>query len=190
MCQLDRGRADGAGRAVDQDPLAGLEASAGEAGMGEDEAIAHRGAVVEGHALGHRGDGGLLARHLELRVGTEGPLVHAEHPVTDREAGDPLADRLDDACELVAQDPLARAPQTREGAHDDRVAGEEPPVGAVDARAVHPHEQLARARGRIGDVLEAQDLGGTVSVVDGRSHGWFLRSRWMGPPVRQATPAR
>jgi hypothetical protein len=108
-----------------------------------------------------------------LRLGTE-PLAeigaHAEDLVAGSEPADLGADLDDRAGELVAQNPCLRAtPAARRALHEGR-ATTPGAVVAVDGRGVDPDEDLAAGRGRPLDLVDAQDLGWSVSVQDGGSH--------------------
>ena len=61
----------------------------------------------------HRRDRGVLADGEVLGVTPEAGVVVAEDPVTDGEAADVLAHRLDDPGELVAEDGALRLLQCR-----------------------------------------------------------------------------
>ena len=102
-------------------------------------------------------------------------------------------DCLDHSGELAAEDPPLRPQETGEEAADEVLGAAEPTVRPVDGRGVDPDEDLVVLGHRPLDLLEPQDLGRAVPVVDDRSHALTSQvrgKRWIGLPWFQASPAR
>ena len=104
------------------------------------------------------------------RVLGEGPVAGAEHLVARREARYVLADRLDDAGDVLAPDadprgaePEARTDRVREARHHE-------PVPDEQDRRVDAQHNVGIAGHRLIDVLKPQDVCGAVGVVNDRLH--------------------
>ena len=175
LAELDRGHADAARGAVDEQALAGPQAGLGEervVGGREDLGHAARGLPVE--LLGHR-HGGALVDDRELGLAAAGDDRH--HAVADLEAlhARTALDHL--AGQLEAGDVLRRAGRRR------IAALELLDVGAVEPGAAHAHEQVGVPGDRIGVLLD-----GDRAVPDrGRAHRWRSYLSW--PFVRFARQA-
>ena len=81
------------------------------------------------------------------------------------QAIDALADRLDDAGAVGAEDA---------GLRDGGEPPAHPDVEVVERRRAEPDEHLARAGHRVGDLLDPQHLGAAVLVDTGGEHGTIL----------------
>ena len=126
------------------------------------------------------GQRGALLDADELGVGAA--AVAAEDGVADLELGDRLADSLDHAGELHAQDLVPRPAEAGEELRDPWLPAAQASVGPVDRRGVDLDEDLV-VRGHWPlDLREVEDLGWTVVVVQDRLHR-FYRS-WNEPRKR------
>ncbi len=135
FAQLQRGHAHTRRHAVDQQPLAGLEA-----------ALQHQ--HVVGHQEGQRDAGGRFPRQARRHRDGLGPFhqrvlgkragATAHHTVARLEASDAVADR-DDLAGTFAADGFPRA-----GLAMQAVAEHE--LTAIQRGSVHTHQQLARCR--------------------------------------------
>ena len=145
--ELDRGRADAAGGAVDEQALARPQGRLGEqrvVGGGED--LGDRAGRVQLEALGH---GHELALVDDRELGLAAPADDAHDAVALLEAARAGAERGDLAGELQAGDVRRRAGRRGVAA----LALQD--VGAVEPGAAHAHEDLARAGlgvGVLGDL--------------------------------------
>ena len=171
--ELDRGHADAARRAVDEQALADGQAGLGEervVGGGEDLGDAARGGPVELVRDGHRG---ALVDDGELGLAAAGDDRH--HAVAGLEAADAAAAGDDLARELEAGDVLRRAGRGRV------VAGELHQVGAVEARGADADEQLAvlgLGIGAVGDLDPAVgNRGGTHGGEGTPRSAWRAQAR-------------
>ena len=125
----------------------------------------------------------VAARHGELGVAAEARPAH--DPLADLEVLDSLADGVDVAGDLVADD----AGRLR-GVRVEPDAREQ--VGEVDAGGAHAHADLARAGLRIGTLLYPHDVGRAVLGDDERSHTRIIPTRARSAssaPVRAEPPS-
>ena len=102
---------------------------------------------------------GVLADHVDHPTVLE-PGIDHDRPA-GLQPGDALAQRLDHAGAVRPEDPRLR--------HGGQPLSR-PDVEVVQRRKPQPHEDLAGAGDRIGDVLVAQDLGAAVLMDDDRFH--------------------
>ena len=144
VCQgdLGGGSADSAEAAVDEDRLPGLELAFVDQGLkGGGASGGDRGGLFEGEFRGLLRDP-LLVGDDHLGEGTAGlDLRGAEHVVADGEPGHALADRLDDAGEVVAHAPWERA-----AGHDLHLAVADLPYGLAAAACTRTNTSPAPGR--------------------------------------------
>ena len=140
--QLNRRRADGARRAVDQDALSAADLGLADGGEGVVGTLGGRSRLRVGQRRRNPGQRSGLTDAEVLRVRTAGRVVVPEDPVTDVEARHCGANTFDLSGELVAEDRHSRARQPSEGPGEERRAASEPAVGAIHGRRVHLDEQL------------------------------------------------
>jgi hypothetical protein len=172
--QLDRVRADPAGRPDDQDPLPWLDlADVAERLEGGDPGDGHDPRLLEA-------DPCRLVREVVRRragvlgVGAVGP---AEDLVARLEPGHVGTDRLHGPGDVHAPDPdLGPAQPEADEADQVRQARHDVPHAPVQAGGVDPHQHLVVAGHRPVDVGVLQRLEPAVAVLDDGLHG--------GPPVR------
>ena len=182
--QLHGRRADPTGGPVDQCPVTRAQAGHAEEGMGVVGPLHARRRVGQIPSLGHPGDQPVDGDGDQLGMGAGPAVDEAEHPVTDGVRRDALADADHDAGVLRPQhvDPGPWPPA--EGPVDPGLPGPVRAVGAVDGGRVHPHQDLARAGDRLGDVVEADDRRAAVPRPDRCAH-----RPSMTPPGRPASRA-
>ncbi len=133
---LDDERADVAGRAVDQDAVAGPDRPAVATPKPlerEDRRVRQRGGLLERHAGRHRLEG-LLARAgvLGEGAGVPGREHVGEDLVAGLEAGHAGPDRLDDARRIDPDAVIPGRAEAHEQAHEARLGLQSVEVGAVD----------------------------------------------------------
>ena len=180
--QLHACGADGAGRAVDEDPLPFPEISLSQAPECIEPSVANRRGLLEAHAGRLVGDSRALPHADELRVCPEPEPACAEDLVADGEFGDRHAGRFDLARQLAAEDPLLRSADARDGAADERDGQAATPVGFT-SRAVRPgdrrgadlDEDLVLFGDGPLDLFDMQNVRWPVSVIYDRSHEPSLR---------------
>src|ERR687888_647234 len=102
--QLDRRRADGPGRAVDQDGLPAADLGLPDHREGVVRALAAGGRLLVRQARRHGRERVVLGDRQVLGVRAEPQPGEPEHPVADLERRDARADRLDPPRVLVAED--------------------------------------------------------------------------------------
>ena len=140
--QLDGGRADPAGGAVDQQPVAEAEAGLGEQGVvGGGDDLGEPAGLGPAKLVGDR-DGRPLVDHGQL--GLPAAADHGHDPVARAEAEDAGANGGDLAGQLQPGD-VGRAARRGRVVAPDLVQ-----VGAVDPGGRHPDQQLAPPRLRVG----------------------------------------
>ncbi len=166
--QLDRGRSDGAGCAVDDDALAVERVGLLQARQRDARPVTDgRGLLV---AHGRR----LVRKRAALSnadvLGVRAVPPHAEDVVADRELRHRAADCDDDACELHAGCPVPRPQHAGEEAREERLGGAEPAIRAIDRRGADLDEDFVVFRDRSLDLLDPQDLGRSVAVEHDCSH--------------------
>jgi hypothetical protein len=113
----------------------------------------------------------------------------AEDAITGGELGHVVADRLDLARELVAEDLPLRAQKPGDEPAQGGLSGAEMGVGAGHAGRADPDEDLVVRGHRLGDLLDPEDLRRPVPVVHDRLHDAAFRRR-TGLPCFQRRPAR
>ncbi len=165
--ELHRCGADCSGGAVDRDPLPLAQLRLPQARERDDRSIRDGRGLFEAQARRHVRQRTLLPHADVLGVCAR---AHAEDLVSHVELADGCTDRLDDAGQLHAADPVLRPAKAREEAREERVGRPVSAVGSGDGRGVHLDEDLVLLRLGPLDLLESQDLRRPVSVVDDRSH--------------------
>jgi hypothetical protein len=171
--ELHGGQPHATARAEHHQLVAGLQRGDRSEGV-ERGAVGHAegGRVLVGHARGragerHRGHEDLLG---------EGAVQHgAEHPVADGEVGDVGARLQHLPGQLAAGDERRRDAQLV-------AVGDEQGVGEVDRCGAHAHPHLPRPRGGGGQVLDLEDLRGSVGRADGGAHREMATSPQMYMP--------
>ena len=165
---LHREGPDSSGRADDQHLLPGRDLPAVAHGLQRGEGRDGRGGGLLEGEVGRLGRE--LVRPADGVLG-EGSLGDAVDVVARFQGGDVLADGLDPSGDLTAPysvfrdtQPVARQP--------DRVgqAGHDVPDAPVHTGGMHPQQHLVGARLRPVDLLEPQDVGLAVDVLDDRLH--------------------
>ncbi len=166
--QLYRGRSDGAGCAVDDDALPIERVGLLQAGQRD------AGAVTDGRGLLVAHGRRLVRKRAALSnadvLGVRAVPPHAEDLVADLELRHRAADCDDDACELHAGCPVLRPQHAGEEAREERFGGPEPAIRAVDRRCANLDEDFVVLRLGALDLLDAQDLGRSVTVEHDCSH--------------------
>ena len=183
--QLDRVGAETAAGADDEDPLPGADAALAQEAERLHRAVGHGGGlgIAQGRRHGHHDAAGPAPAGADgLGVGAEPHPRCAVHAVPGREAGHPVAERLDLAGELLAEDPHPR-PEDAERQAD----GEPDPRGELEpadlavrprgGRGMHADEHLARLGARRLDLLEPEDVRAAVRCADDRLHGCLAVAR-------------
>ena len=164
---LDRKRADAAGRTDDQDPLSGLEPA------GVAQAMERR---APGGGDGRRVrpvEAGGLPNQLVLPCPCEfggRAGAFAEHLVADREPRDSTADRLDRARQVQARDAVLRPPQPGRCPDQQRASLNREDVADVHGRSLDADEDFVIADGRWLDVPPLERFDRAVGVVDDGLH--------------------
>ena len=132
--QLDRRRADGSGRAVDEDVLPAGDLRAPDLGEGVVRALgAGRGLRVR-HVRRHGRHGAVLRDGQVLGMRAERSLAVPEHPLADGERRDVPANRLDHSGVLVPENRRARPAEPGEQPHEEGLGGPARTVGPVHRR--------------------------------------------------------
>ena len=150
---LGRGDADASGGGVDQRPLALLEpAHDHERGVSGRVVDRDGGALLEAELLRQRID---LVDGNRDQLGVAAESRPGEHAVAGLEVLHPVADRLDLARDLVADD----ARRARSVWIDARARHQ---IGEVDPRRLDRNPDLAGTDGRVRPLLDAQDLRPTM----------------------------
>ena len=191
LAELHGEDAEAAGRAPDQDVVAGLQLAlvdqhpvggeVGEAvggGVGPGEVLGAGEELLRLH-LGELGEGApgrlvapdLLARrgervepvHLDVLVG--GLVAVDDDLVARLPAGDALADLPDDARGVGAADVVAVLGVVAVAEDRDRLAQRRPDVVEVDAGGHHPHDHLEGAGLRHLDLLELEGVVGLALAL-------------------------
>src|SRR4029077_16003558 len=127
-----------------------------------------RAGFFEGHAgwfLDHRpvfGNADVLRK---------GPAPSAEHLIARLELRHFLADRFDRPREVDAQDLLLWFEHSERRSWDVRQAGQEVPIRGVDGCRADADQHPVISHDRPRDLLELEDVGLAVTVLDGRPHG-------------------
>lgn len=104
------------------------------------------------------------------RTPRECPAADTEHLVARAERGDLLTDGLNLAGDVLTSDPLLGRPQTGNEADRVRRAGHDVPVTDERARRDDTDQDFPANRHRRLDVLEAQDVGRSILVLDDGLH--------------------
>src|SRR5205823_5698207 len=114
--QLYSRRADGSGRAVDEDPASLPEICLLQTRQGVERSVADWRSLLEAHAGRHGRDSGAHPDRDELGVCPEPDPTTAEGPVTDRELADGRANGFDLSSKFGAEDPLLRPAEAKDQA--------------------------------------------------------------------------
>ena len=154
---LDGEGTDGAGGAIDEDSLSGLERACLVLNGGVE--------ALEGGDTGGGDGGGLLEIEVdgfedefvgggESGFGEGSAFDFGEDFVSGLEVGDVGSDGLDGAGDVAAEDGVFRFEESGDGAGDVGLAGEEDVVGSVDGGGVDFDEDLVFFGGWGWEVLE------------------------------------
>src|SRR5438105_796559 len=155
--------------------------------------LVNRGGIANRRSLFERHGGRLLCQRCplahadELGMSAESARTGAEDPVTDRELADRRADCCHLARELRAEDSPLRSTDARVEPAEKRDEGTRARIGFAnpavrpgDRRRVNLDEHLVFLGDGLRDVLESQNLRGTVPVVDNCSHAFTSPSASIG----------
>jgi hypothetical protein len=104
-------------------------------------------------------------------MGPERSPAEPEHPVADREGGDPAADRLHLAGELGPEDRHPRPPQPDEEPVEERLGRPHPAVGPVHRDRMDPDQHVVVLDGRLLHLNDPDDLRRTVPIANRCPHG-------------------
>jgi hypothetical protein len=167
---------------VDEDPLTLPQGRPPEAAERIQPSVAHRRRLLEGDADRLVGDQAALRDADELRVCAERPRVEAEDLVSDREPGDRCAGCFDRARQFAAEDPPLGPPHSREEPPQERVGRTAVAICPVDRRGVDPDQDLIVLGYGPLYILESQDIGRPVPVVNGGLHSFFPPILWRATP--------
>ena len=143
-------------------------------GQGRQPPLADGGGFLVGGVGRRRGDGPVFGQADELGVGAETGAGGGEDPVAGFETGDALADRVDLAGELGAEDRPPGLAQPEDETHQ-LVASAQVDVGGGDGGGADADEDLVVSWDRRGDLRDSKHVRGTVGGVHDRLHaGGFL----------------
>ena len=167
-------RADGAGRAVDEDPVARLEAERLQIRVRIPGSLADHG-LAEARTRRHGSDRPLFG-HAEI-FGMRAVDVRrqAEDAIARLERRDARADRLDLPGEVHAEDRALRPAEPREEPDEKRVGSEHAAIGPADRRRMDPDQDLARFWFRFRHLPDLQDVRRSLACVDNCFHDRGLR---------------
>ena len=175
LASCTAGRPDGAGGAVDEHAPPLERAGLPQARQRERRTVADRRSLFEAHAGRLVRQRAALPDAGELRVRAR--ALDAEDLVADLELGHGRTDRLDLSGELAAEDRPLRPHETGDEAADELLGAAKPGVRPSDGRRVDPDEDLVVLGHRPLDLLEPQNLGRPVPVVDDCSHAFTSQVR-------------
>jgi len=187
--ELKRCRADRAGRAVDQDPVAGLQGEMLDDRMGVKGAFADDG-LIEAEIRGHLRDRPGFGHAQILRLGAVIPeRAHPENAVPGLEQAGRRANGFDGTGEIQAEDVSPRPPGAGQQPHDCRMK-ELAAIGPVDRRGMDPDQHLLRSGHPRGDIAHLDHAGRPITRDYGRLHRPPIHSRsgWPCPMGGIASP--
>src|SRR5215207_3782065 len=183
--QLDRGRADGPGGAIDQDVLPTPELGLPDHREGIVRTLGAGRGLLEGHVRRHgRKRTVLRHRHVFSVRAEPGPVV-AEHPVADLKGGDATADRLDFSGEFIPEDGHPWSCEPGEEPIDEGLGRPQGAVCPVHRRGMDLDQHLVVLGRRLLDLGDPNHVRRTVAGVDGCLHGWTVATTPRSAPRRR-----
>lgn len=160
--ELDEGRPDGSGGAVDEGPVAGAQVRDPQAGVRVVPALGGAGRRLEVEVVRHPQHQAVGRDRNQLGVRARSAVDEARDALALVPPVDALAEGLDHPGVLGSEHRHPRSRPPADEPVDPRAAGAVGGVRPVDRRRVDPDEQLARAGGGVGDRLVAEDVGSAV----------------------------
>ena len=167
-------RADGAGRAVDEDPAARFEAERLQIRVRIPGSLAYHG-ISEARTRRHDSNRPLFGYAEIFSMRTVDVRRHAEDAITRLERRDARTDRLDLSREVHAEDRALRPEEPREEPDEKRVGSEHAAIGPADRRRMNSDQDFVRFRFRFRHLSDLQDVWRSPACVDNCFHYRGLR---------------